>query len=58
MNVQTCETITTVKITSILDFRGGPVAKTPHSQCSGPRFDPWSGKQIPHVATKDPACHN
>ena len=23
------------------DFPGGPVAKTPHSQCRGPRFDPW-----------------
>ena len=25
------------------DFPGGPVAKTLHSQCRGPRFDPWSG---------------
>ena len=25
------------------DFPGGPVAKTPCCQCSGPRFDPWSG---------------
>ena len=25
------------------DFLGGPVAKTPHSQCRGPRFNPWSG---------------
>ena len=25
------------------DFPGGPVAKTPHSQCSGTGFDPWSG---------------
>ena len=25
------------------DFPGGPVAKTPHSQCSGPGFNPWSG---------------
>ena len=25
------------------DFPGGPVVKTPHSQCRGPRFDPWSG---------------
>ena len=23
------------------DFLGGPVAKTPCSQCRGPRFDPW-----------------
>ena len=24
-------------------FPGGPVAKTLHSQCRGPRFDPCSG---------------
>ena len=24
-------------------FPGGPVAKTPSSQCRGPWFDPWSG---------------
>ena len=26
------------------DFTGGPVAKTPGSQCRGSRFDPWVGK--------------
>ena len=25
------------------NFPGGPVVKTPSSQCRGPRFDPWSG---------------
>ena len=25
------------------DFPGGPVAKTPCSQCRGPGFDPWLG---------------
>ena len=25
------------------DFPGGPVAKTPRSQCRGPGFDPWLG---------------
>ena len=25
------------------NFPGGPVAKTPHSQCRGSGFDPWSG---------------
>ena len=25
------------------DFPGDAVAKTPHSQFRGPRFDPWSG---------------
>ena len=27
----------------IEDFPGGPVGKTPCSQCSGPVFDPWWG---------------
>ena len=35
------------------NFPGGPVAKTLHSQCRGPGFDPWSGDKIPHVTTKD-----
>ena len=26
------------------DFPGGSMAKTPHSQCRGPGFDPWIGK--------------
>ena len=25
------------------DFPGGPVVKTPRSQCRGPQIDPWSG---------------
>ena len=25
------------------DFPGGPVVKTPHSQCRGLRFNPWFG---------------
>ena len=25
---------------NVLDFPGGPVAKTPHSQCRRPEFDP------------------
>ena len=49
-----------------VDFRdlpGGPVAKSPGSQCRGPGFDPWSGNWIPYataessqVATKDSVC--
>ena len=34
------------------DISGGPLAKTPHSQCRGPGFNPCSGKQIPHISTK------
>ena len=34
------------------NFPGVPVAKTPHSQCWGPGFDPWSGNQIPYAATE------
>ena len=47
------------------DFAAGPVASTPHSQCRGPGFDPWSGNQIPYATTKnshattlDSARHN
>ena len=36
------------------DFPGNSVVKTPRSQCKAPRFDPWSGNQIPHAATKIP----
>ena len=36
----------------IRDFPGGPVTKTPSSQCRGPRFAPWSGNWIPHAAIK------
>ena len=28
----------------------GPV-KTPHFQCGGHEFGPWSGTKIPHVAS-------
>ena len=31
------------KTDGIRDFPGGPVAKTLHSQCRGPRFNPSSG---------------
>ena len=41
-----------VLASSLRDFPGGPVAKTPCSQCRGPGFDPWSGIYIPHAATK------
>ena len=31
------------KINTQRDFPGGSVVKTPHSQCRGPGFNPWSG---------------
>ena len=47
------------------NFPDGPVAKTPCSQCRGPRCEPWLGNKIPHAATKsshattkDPVCCN
>ena len=40
------------RIRKLADFPAGPVAKTPHSQCKGPGFDPWTGNWIPHAATK------
>ena len=39
-------------------FPGGPVAKTLHSQCSGPRFKPWLGNCISRTATKALTCCN
>ena len=36
----------------IRGFPGGPVAKTPCSQCRGPGLDPWPGNQIPSATTK------
>ena len=30
-------------INSLEDLPGGPVAKTPRSQCRRPGFNPWSG---------------
>ena len=32
------------------DVHGGPVAKTLHSQCRGPGFDPWS--YVPQLSTE------
>ena len=47
------------------DFHSGPVAKTPHSQCRRPGFNPWSGNCIPqatakssHTIAKAPTCQN
>ena len=34
------------------DFSDGPVLKTPHSQCEGQKFDPWSGNQISRATAK------
>ena len=36
----------------------GPEVKILHSQCRGPRFNPWPGNKIPHATTKDLACYN
>ena len=46
------EFIQTSKRQTTQDFPRGPVARTPRSQCRGPRLDPWSGKHIPCAATK------
>ena len=35
-----------------LGLPGGPVAKTPRSQCRESRLEPSSGNQIPHTALK------
>ena len=40
-----CKMKTRVPCSNIIkwDFPGGPVVKTPHSQCRGHGFDPWLG---------------
>ena len=46
------------------DFSGGPVAKTPHSQCRGSRMDPCLGirahvgatTKSQHIVANAPAC--
>ena len=54
--------LTTCFISKVLlaGLPGGAVARTLHSQCSGPRFCPWSGNESPcaaaqglHATTKD-----
>ena len=45
-----------------MDFPGGPVAKTPYSQCGGlgfnPNWIPLASTKSSHAATKDPLCCN
>jgi len=41
-----------VKIYGFGDFPGGPVAKTPYSQCRGLDSIPGSGNWIPYATTK------
>ena len=45
-------TISLLKRHLLQDFPGGPAAKTLHSQCRGPGFDPWSGNYIPQASTR------
>ena len=41
-----------LKVIDLRDFSGGPVAKNPCSQYSGPGFNPWSGNKTSHASTK------
>ena len=41
----------TIKLSDLGDFPGGPVGKTPCSQCRGHGFDPWLGNWIPHACS-------
>ena len=45
-------TMSLLKRHLLQDFPGGPVAKTLHSRCRGPGFDPWSGSYIPQASTR------
>ena len=54
-----------IKVAISSNFPAGPVAKTLHSQCRGPMFNPWSDKMTPHATTKslyatakNPTCCN
>ena len=40
------------KKTCYRNFPGGPLAKTLHSQCRQPGFNPWPANQITYAATK------
>ena len=37
------KTMTSIRSSNPRDFPGGPVVRTLHVQCRGPKFDPWSG---------------
>ena len=37
----------------IIDFPGGPVVKTPCSQCRRLEFNRWLGNKIPHTVQTD-----
>ena len=41
---------------SLGDFPGSPVAKTPHSQCRGPRFDSGVGELDPGMVQLRPSA--
>ena len=47
LNILLCPSVSSdlqkLKVKSLWDFPGDPVAKTPYSQCRGPRFKSWSG---------------
>ena len=47
-----------LQIPGFRDFPGGPVAKTPHSQCRGPSFDPGQGTRSYMPQLKDSVCCN
>ena len=38
------QTMVVAELGGMGDFPGGPVVKTPCSQCRGPGFESWSGK--------------
>ena len=41
--IYTMEYYSVIKKERNSDFSSGPVAKTLHTQCRGPGFDPWLG---------------
>ena len=52
--IHTMEYYSAIIKNKVLGFPGGPVAKTPHSQCRGPGFDSWSGTYPDHHPSPHP----
>lgn len=54
INVMTIISVQSVQVRKKRTWTSsGPAAKTLHSQCSSPRFDPGQGTRIPHAAASE-----
>ena len=46
-----------IYLKNLWDFPGGPVVKSPHSQCRGPGFNPLARKLEPACLSKEASLH-